>query len=91
MLNVTCFPGPNSTVNVRWMSPELPELMIYLEPESSVTVQLPPSHDGDLVLSRFLRAMSREAAKLATELEARRVAGPSPEEPTTSHQTEPQD
>jgi hypothetical protein len=90
MLDVTCFPGPDSTVNVVWVTPEQPELMIYLDPES-VTVQLPPFPGGELVLSRFLRVMSREAAKLATELEARRVAGPPPEEPTIGQQIEPQD
>ncbi|MBV9141312.1 MAG: hypothetical protein JO115_10405 [Pseudonocardiales bacterium] len=52
-----------------------------------MTIQLPPFAGGDLVLIRFLREMSREAGKLAAELEARRVAGPSPEEPSTLKKT----
>jgi hypothetical protein len=81
MLNAMCSPGLNATIGVQWVTPQLPQLVIYLDPES-VAVQPPPFPDGDLVLSRFLREMSREAAKLATELETRRAGGPPPEEPT---------
>ena len=86
MLNATCSPGPKSTVSVRWIASKQPTLVIHLDPES-MTIQLPPFAGGDLVLIRFLREMSREAGKLAAELEARRVAGPSPEEPSTLKKT----
>lgn len=81
MFNAACSPGPNASMGIQWVTPQLPQLVIYLDPES-VAVQPPPFPDGELVLSRFLREMSREAAKLATELETRRAGGPSPEEPT---------
>lgn len=81
----TCSPGPRSTVSIRWTAPDLPALVLFLDPES-VAIQLQPLPDGDLVLIRFLREMSREAGKLAVELEAQRVAGPPPEEPTTTHE-----
>lgn len=83
MFNATCSLGPKSTVSVRWMASEPPVLVVYLDPEI-VAIQRPPFPGGDLVLIRFLREMSREAGKLAAELEARRVAGPPPEEPTTT-------
>ncbi len=83
MLDATCSPGPKSTVSVRWTAPDLPALVIHLDPES-LAVHLPPFPGGDLVLTRFLREMSREAGRLAAELEARRVTGPPPEEPTTT-------
>ncbi len=85
MLDATCSPGPKSTVSVRWTAPDLPALVIYLDPES-LAIQLPPFPGGDLVLIRFLREMSRDAGKLVAELEARRVAGPPPEEPTTDRE-----
>lgn len=83
MLNATCCPGPNSAVSGQWENAELPELVLELDP-GSVAIHLPPVADGDVVLSRFLREISREAGKLATELEARRVKGVPPEEPITS-------
>ncbi|MGH3427918.1 MAG: hypothetical protein ACRDQZ_10195 [Mycobacteriales bacterium] len=60
-------------------------MVIYLDPES-LAIQLPPFPGGDLVLIRFLREMSRDAGKLVAELEARRVAGQPPEEPTTDRE-----
>jgi hypothetical protein len=83
MLTATCSPGPNSIVSIQWETPERPALMLYLEP-GSVVIELPPVTDGDVVLSRFLWEVSREAAKLATALEARRITGVSPEEPGES-------
>lgn len=83
MLNATCSPGPNWMVSIQWENPEHPTLVLYLEP-GSVAINLPPVTNGDVVLSRFLREVSREAAKLATELEARRLTGVPPDEPLTS-------
>jgi hypothetical protein len=83
MFNATCSPGPNSAVSIRWETSELPELVLDLDP-GSVAIHLPPAADGDVVLSRFLREISREAVKLATALEARRIKGVPPDEPITS-------
>jgi hypothetical protein len=71
-------------VSIQWENPELPTLVLYLEP-GSVAIETPSVPDGDLVLSRFLREISREAGKLATALEARRLTGVSPDEAITSH------
>jgi hypothetical protein len=70
-------------VSIQWENPELPTLVLYLEP-GSVAIETPSVPDGDLVLSRFLREISREAGKLATALEARRIKGVPPDEPITS-------
>jgi hypothetical protein len=83
MLTATCSPGPNSMVSIQWETPEQLALVLYLEP-GSVVIELPPVTNGDVVLSRFLREVSREAGKLATALEARRITGVSPEEPGES-------
>lgn len=67
-------PGPELSGQRPVGEPELPELVLDLDP-GSVAIRLPPAADGDVVLSRFLREISREAGKLATALEARRVKG----------------
>lgn len=82
MLDATCSPGPNWSIRIRWETPDSPTLLLYLDPEC-VVIHLPPFSGGDVVLSRFLREVSRNADKLATELEAQRVKGVSPDEPLT--------
>jgi hypothetical protein len=82
MLNVSCSPGSNWSVGIRWYTPELPALLLYLDPEN-LAIQLPELADGDVLLSRFLREICHHAGQLATQLEARRVTGIPPDEPLT--------
>jgi hypothetical protein len=47
---------------------ELPALVIYLDPVN-VVIQLPSYPGGDVVLAKFCRELSREAAKLAAAVD----------------------
>jgi hypothetical protein len=47
---------------------ELPALVIYLDPVN-LAIQLPPFPGGAQVLAKFCRELSREAAKLAAEID----------------------
>jgi hypothetical protein len=71
---VTCTPGREAAVGFMRITSELPALVIYLDPVNLV-IQLPAYPGGDLVLARFCRELSREAAKLAAAVD--------PDEPVT--------
>ena len=67
--NVTCTPGPDSAVAFMRITPELPALVIYLDPVN-MAIQLPSRPGGDRLLAKFCRELSREAALLADALES---------------------
>jgi hypothetical protein len=74
--NVTCTPGRDAAAAFMRITPELPALVIYLDPVN-MAIQLPSLPDGDRVLAKFCRELSREAALLADELESAEIgAGP---------------
>lgn len=52
-----------------WVTSELPALVLYLDPVN-MAIQLPSYPDGGRVLARFCRELSREAARLADELDS---------------------
>jgi hypothetical protein len=66
--NVTCTPGRDAAAAFMRVSPLLPALVMYLDPVN-VAIQLPPFSGGDQVLAGFCRELSREAAKLAAEID----------------------
>lgn len=66
--NVTCSPGKNAAAGMVMITPELPSLVMYLDPVN-LAIQLPPFPDGVQVLTRFCRELSREAARLADLLD----------------------
>lgn len=66
--NVTCTPGRDAAAAFMRVTPQLPALVIYLDPVN-VAIQLPPFPGGDQVLAKFCRELSREAAKLAAEID----------------------
>ncbi|SMC85394.1 hypothetical protein [Kibdelosporangium aridum] len=66
--NVTCSPGKNATAGMVLVTPELPALILYLDPVN-LAIQLPPFPNGALAFSRFCRELSREATRLADVLD----------------------
>jgi hypothetical protein len=66
--NVTCTPGKDAAVAFMRVTEHLPALVMYLDPVN-VAIQLPPFPGGDLMLAKFCRELSREAAKLAAEID----------------------
>ena len=66
--NVTCTPGRDAAAAYMQMTAELPALVIYLDPVN-VAIQLPPFPGGAQVLAKFCRELSREAAKLAAQID----------------------
>jgi hypothetical protein len=66
--NVTCTPGKDAVAGMVFVTPELPALVMYLDPVN-MSIQLPPYLEGPAVLARFCRELSREAGQLAEHLE----------------------
>ena len=66
--NVTCSPGRDAAAGFMRITSELPALVIYLDPVNLV-IQLPAHPGGDVVLAKFCRELSREAAKLAAAID----------------------
>jgi hypothetical protein len=66
--NVTCTPGRDAAAAFMRVTPQLPALVIYLDPVN-MAIQLPPFPGGAHVLAKFCRELSREAAKLAAEID----------------------
>ncbi|HEU5472039.1 MAG TPA: hypothetical protein VFV67_15410 [Actinophytocola sp.] len=66
--NVTCTPGRESAVAFMQVTPELPALVLYLDPVN-MAIQLPAIPDGPHILARFCRELSREAGRLADALD----------------------
>jgi hypothetical protein len=66
--NVTCAPGRDAVAGFMRITSELPALVIYLDPVNLV-IQLPSYPGGELVLAKFCRELSREAAKLAAAVD----------------------
>jgi hypothetical protein len=66
--NVTCTPGRDSAAAYMRVTPQLPALVIYLDPVN-MAVQLPPFPGGDQLLAKFCRELAREAAKLAEDID----------------------
>lgn len=66
--NVTCSPGREAAAGYMRITANLPALVMYLDPVN-VAIQLPPFPGGDLVLAKFCRELSREAAKLAAAID----------------------
>ncbi|HYQ66722.1 hypothetical protein [Actinophytocola sp.] len=66
--NVTCTPGKDAAVAFMRVTEHLPALVMYLDPVN-VAIQLPPFPGGDVMLAKFCRELSREAAKLAAAID----------------------
>ena len=66
--NVTCTPGQDAAAAFMRLTAEIPALVIYLDPVN-VAIQLPAFPNGDKVLAKFCRELSREAAKLAASID----------------------
>ncbi|MCP2248616.1 hypothetical protein [Lentzea aerocolonigenes] len=65
--NATCTPGRDAAAAMVRVTPQVPALVIYLDPVN-IAIQLPPFPGGSDVLMRFCRELSREASKLADHL-----------------------
>ncbi len=65
---MTCSPGKDATAGMIRITPELPTLVLYLDPVN-LAIQLPSFPGGAEVLARFCRELSREATRLAEALE----------------------
>ncbi|HEU5476135.1 MAG TPA: hypothetical protein VFV67_36375 [Actinophytocola sp.] len=72
--SVTCTPGRQAAAAFMKVSPELPALVMYLDPVN-MAIQLPPFPDGPSVLARFCRELAREAGRLADKLESGKSDG----------------
>ena len=68
--NVTCSPGRDAVAGLVMITPELPALVIYLDPVN-FAIQLPAFPGGDRVLARFCRELAREATKVADWLDTK--------------------
>ena len=66
--NVTCTPARDAAADFMRITPQLPALVIYLDPVNLV-IQLPAYPGGDVVLAKFCRELSREAARLAAAID----------------------
>lgn len=66
--NVTCSPGRDAAAAFMRVTPQLPALVIYMDPVN-MAIQLPPFPGGDQLLAKFCRELAREAAKLAAEID----------------------
>jgi hypothetical protein len=66
--NVTCSPGRDAAAAFMRVTPQLPALVLYLDPVN-MAIQLPPFPGGDRLLAKFCRELAREAAKLAAEID----------------------
>nr|WP_042195460.1 hypothetical protein [Kibdelosporangium sp. MJ126-NF4]CEL22024.1 hypothetical protein [Kibdelosporangium sp. MJ126-NF4]CTQ92804.1 hypothetical protein [Kibdelosporangium sp. MJ126-NF4] len=66
--NVTCSPGKDATAGLVMVTPELPTLILYLDPVN-LAIQLPAFPNGAQVLTRFCRELSREAARVADAID----------------------
>jgi hypothetical protein len=66
--NVRCSPGRDATAGLVRVTPEFPALILYLDPVN-MAIQLPPFPGGAQVLARFCRELSREAARVADEVD----------------------
>ncbi len=66
--NVTCTPGGDAAAAFMRVTPQLPALVMYLDPVN-MAIQLPPVPGGAELLAKFCRELSREAAKLAAEID----------------------
>jgi hypothetical protein len=66
--NVSCSPGNNAAAAFMRVTPQLPALVLYLDPVN-LAIQLPPFPGGDVALAKFCRELAREAAKLAAEID----------------------
>ena len=76
--NVACTPGRDAAAAFMRVTPQLPTLVIYLDPVN-MAIQLPPFPGGEQMLARFCRELAREAAKLADDIDPgapRTVTGP---------------
>ena len=65
--NVTCSPGKDAAAAFMRVTPQLPALVIYLDPVN-IAIQLPPFPMVS-VLAKFCRELAREAAKLAAAID----------------------
>lgn len=62
--NVTCSPGRDAAAAYMRVTPQLPALVIYMDPVN-MAIQLPPFPGGEQLLAKFCRELAREAEKLA--------------------------
>lgn len=66
--NVTCSPGRDAAAAFMRVTPQLPALVIYMDPVN-MAIQLPPFPGGEQLLAKFCRELAREAAKLAEDID----------------------
>jgi hypothetical protein len=66
--NVTCSPGRDAAAGFMRIAADLPALVLYLDPVN-LAIQLPTFPGGDVVLAKFCRELSQEAAKLAAAID----------------------
>lgn len=81
--NVTCSPGREAAAGFMRITPELPALVMYLDPVN-LAIQVPPFPNGARVLATFCRELSREAARLAAAIDPDGELAP-PEGPLPRH------
>lgn len=63
-----CWPGPRAAAGVQEGPTGTPVLAVFLDPVSLVLTE-PPVPGGAAEMARFLRELSRAAARMATELD----------------------
>jgi hypothetical protein len=65
---VTCQPGRHASVGARQVGPGWLSLVLSLDP-GRVVIDVPSINGGAAVLARFCRELSREASRIAAELD----------------------
>lgn len=86
--NVTCSPGKEAAAAFMQVTPQLPALVLYLDPVN-MAIQLPSIPGGERLLAKFCRELAREAAKLAAEIDPDNE--PTPNAPRHRLHTESED
>lgn len=75
--NVSCSPGQDAAAAFTRITPQLPALVIYLDPVN-MAIQLPPFPGGEQLLAKFCRQLAREATRLADDIDPDEPASASP-------------
>lgn len=71
---MSCSPGPDAAAAFMRITPQIPALVIYLDPVN-MAIQLPPTPDGERVLVKFCRELAQAATRLADAI-APEATGP---------------
>lgn len=65
---MACSPGKDAAAAFMQVTPQLPSLVLYLDPVN-LAIQLPAFPGGEQLLAKFCRELAREAAKLAATID----------------------